>query len=424
LVVSTGRNSGRVEMSSDREMQADLYGSAKPPHVHQGFAHSDGDANHNRFKGVGMGNDAEPGNGGILGYPAASFSAVKTRLVRGRATTALVAEPAAVASKHVMGSGSFAKAFKKWVATKLGGAKKQAKTASLATTELEEAEAAEDEDEDETGELVFGFFILFLPLIVLVIILLILLPFMIAKANGNAAPSMPSMPEMPGGGEYAEQAQEHLKSTSDLVVKYLSPVEEMSPFKVGQIQKLISDVNEAAGTAAAPFFIVLQVLFLLAFVAYMVIAIVALCVDWLAMDCECAADSWVWLYVLLALVIPTAFGFIMGLVKAGLALADLKKNVGWEIPDVFLALPGPVIYITLGILGIILWSTMDAECDSLYSESFGMLFIIFKIQVIMMGVASIFGLITCCAQVTVLIAQMSGTAPPKHEDDISESKYV
>ena len=48
LVVFTGRSSGLVEMSSDREMQADLYGSAKPFHVHQGFAHSDGDANHNR----------------------------------------------------------------------------------------------------------------------------------------------------------------------------------------------------------------------------------------------------------------------------------------------------------------------------------------------------------------------------------------
>jgi hypothetical protein len=58
------------------------------------------------------------------------------------------------------------------------------------------------------------------------------------------------------------------------------------------------------------------------------------------MSCDCAEDSWIWLYVLLALAIPTTFGFVMGLVKAGLALADLKKNVGWEIPDVFLALPG------------------------------------------------------------------------------------
>jgi len=33
---------------------------------------------------------------------------------------------------------------------------------------------------------------------------------------------------------------------SELVVKYLSYVEEISPFKVGQVQKLISDVSKDA----------------------------------------------------------------------------------------------------------------------------------------------------------------------------------
>ena len=44
-------------------------------------------------------------------------------------------------------------------------------------------------------------------------------------------------------------AQEGLsfESVSALVVKYLSPVEQLSPFKVGQIQKLISDIAESAG---------------------------------------------------------------------------------------------------------------------------------------------------------------------------------
>jgi len=42
---------------------------------------------------------------------------------------------------------------------------------------------------------------------------------------------------------------------------------------------------------------------------------------------------------------------------------------------------GPCIYITLGILGIILWASMDAECDDMYSETYGMLFVVFKIQV-------------------------------------------
>jgi hypothetical protein len=412
------------------KMYNDMYGDEKPAHVNQDFWHSDGLANHNRFKGVGMGNDFEPD--GDAGFPAASFSARGAR-GRVRASTALAQEDDAVdagadavsedsAPRKVVGSGTFGALFKKWVDTKLFGSKKEAKTAALASTAMSLEEEDEDEDDDETEELIFGFFILFLPLIVLVIVLLILLPFMIAKASGESQPSMPEMP----GGEYAEKAQEHLKSTSDLVVKYLSPVEEMSPFKVGQIQKLISDVNEQAGTAVAPFFIVLQVLFLLAFVGYMVVAIVALCLDWEAMSCDCAADSWVWLYVLLALAIPTSFGFIMGLVKAGLALADLKKNVGWEIPDVFLALPAPCIYITLGILGIILWSTMDAECDEMYSVSYGMLFVIFKIQVIMLGIASIFGAITCFAQASVLIAQLSGGSGGSGDaqQETSESKYV
>ena len=28
-------------------------------------------------------------------------------------------------------------------------------------------------------------------------------------------------------------------------------------------------------------------------------------------------------------------GFVMGLVKMGLTMADLKKNVGWEIPPMY-----------------------------------------------------------------------------------------
>ncbi len=34
---------------------------------------------------------------------------------------------------------------------------------------------------------------------------------------------------------------------SALVVKWLSPVEQLSPFKVGQIQKLIAQIAEGAG---------------------------------------------------------------------------------------------------------------------------------------------------------------------------------
>jgi len=45
----------------------------------------------------------------------------------------------------------------------------------------------------------------------------------------------------------SQQESLSFESVSALVVKYLSPVEQLSPFKVGQIQKLIADIAESAG---------------------------------------------------------------------------------------------------------------------------------------------------------------------------------
>jgi len=207
---------------------------------------------------------------------------------------------------------------------------------------------------------------------------------------------------------------------SAMMVKYLAPVEELSPFKLGQIQTLIADVNVDAGNAVAPYFAIGMVFFLMLFVAYFVLAVVAIAVDFGAMDVECAEDSWIWLYALLAIVIPTSLGFVMGLVKMGLTMADLKKNVGWEVPPICLALPGPVLYIVLGILGISLWANMTEECSDFYDENHALLYVIFKIQVIMLSIASIFGLITCFAQGSVMVSQLMGGE--KKEDDAEAGK--
>lgn len=96
---------------------------------------------------------------------------------------------------------------------------------------------------------------------------------------------------------------------------------------------------------------------------------------------SCAEESWVWLFVLLAVAIPTGLGFVMGLVKTGLNMANLKKRFGWEIPPALLSFPGPVLYVVLGILGILLWVNMSDACDATYSGSYFLLYVIFKIQV-------------------------------------------
>jgi len=183
---------------------------------------------------------------------------------------------------------------------------------------------------------------------------------------------------------------------SALVVKWLSPVEQLSPFKVGQIQKLIAQIAESAGNKElgnqiAPYFAIAQVLFLLLFVAYFVVGVVALAVDAEAMDAECAADSWIWLYALLVIVIPTSLGFVLSLVEGGLKMIPALEGVKY---DVFLILPPPVLMVVLGILGIVLWSGMTDECDDFYGANHGLLLGVFHIQVIIMCIASVFGTIT------------------------------
>jgi hypothetical protein len=193
------------------------------------------------------------------------------------------------------------------------------------------------------------------------------------------------------------------------VVKYLSPVEQLSPFKVGQIQKLIADIAESAGNSElggqiAPYFAIAQVIFLILFVAYFVIGVVSLAVDAEAMDAPCAEDSWIWLYVLLVIVIPTSIGFIIGLVQSGLQMIEALKDVKY---DIFLALPSPLLMVVLGILGIVLWGGMSDECDAFYSENHGLLLGVFRLQVLIMCIASVFGCITLFGMGAALYADLT-----------------
>jgi len=205
---------------------------------------------------------------------------------------------------------------------------------------------------------------------------------------------------------------ESFDEASAMVVKLLSPVEEISPFKLGQIQKLVEDIHEPTGKAVAPVFAVGQVLFLLAFVGYFAWAIVVLCLDHAAMDCECAEESWIWLWALLALVIPTALGSIMGCIKAGLQLAKLDDKV----PPVFISLPPPITMITMAILGVILWSGMEDSCDEFYGANHMQLLVLFRIQVILLGIAAIFGFITVFAQAMVLVGEYVKIGEGSSED--------
>jgi hypothetical protein len=101
----------------------------------------------------------------------------------------------------------------------------------------------------------------------------------------------------------------------------------------------------------------------------------------------------------------------MGLVKTGLNMANLKRRFGWEVPPMLLSFASPVLYVVLGIFGIILWATMSSGCSGTYESKYGLLFVIFKIQVIMFGIAAIFGAITTFSQAVVFFNSLNPEDP-------------
>jgi hypothetical protein len=108
----------------------------------------------------------------------------------------------------------------------------------------------------------------------------------------------------------------------------------------------------------------------------------------------------------LVVVIPTSIGFVLGLVQSGLQLLALDATY-MKYADGFLVLPGPILFVTLGVLGIVLWGGMTDECDVFYAENHGLLLGVFHIQVIIMSVASIFGLMALFGTIAAIWADVS-----------------
>jgi len=176
-------------------------------------------------------------------------------------------------------------------------------------------------------------------------------------------------------------------------------VQKRTRTQVGQIQKLVTDADEDLGKTLAAYFAILQVFLMVAFVGYFVVALVALVLDADAMDAQCAAQSWVWLYVLLVLVVPTIVGFVMGLVESTSRMITSDAPV-LRVLNMLLAIPSPLVMVVLGVIGLALWGGMEDECADFYWANFGMVsqdkLLVFYVQVCLMCFSALFGLLALC----------------------------
>jgi hypothetical protein len=216
------------------------------------------------------------------------------------------------------------------------------------------------------------------------------------------------------------------EEVSEKVVAALAPIEQISPVRPGQIQKLISDADEGWGRSLAPAFATAQIFFLLAFVGYFVVALVALVLDAQAMDDSCAEETWIWLYVLLVLVLPTTLGFVVGLMQAAMYLA-FQDPAARKVVDMVLAIPSPLIMVLLGIIGLALIGGMADECEEFYWQNFALLVVVFYIQVVLMCLSAVFGLLTLCAMGIGLMNSATRhywNIEAAGKDELPETKYV
>lgn len=72
-----------------------------------------------------------------------------------------------------------------------------------------------------------------------------------------------------------------------------TPVEEISPFKLGAIQQLIKQIHSDTGDAVAPYFAFAIVFFLVGFCLYLALAIVSLVLDFQGESFAKLKRSWV-----------------------------------------------------------------------------------------------------------------------------------
>ena len=82
-------------------------------------------------------------------------------------------------------------------------------------------------------------------------------------------------------------------------------------------------------------------------------------------------------------------------------------------------IPG-CITLVLSVWGVLLWANMTELCDTYYETHHPLLLAIFHIQVIIMSIASVFGLLACWGMTMVVVKQIW----PMGEDTAETSKSV
>jgi hypothetical protein len=70
------------------------------------------------------------------------------------------------------------------------------------------------------------------------------------------------------------------------------------------------------------------------------------------------------------------------------------------------------------VWGVLLWANMSTKCDAYYSEAYWALYLVFKIQVVVLSVLFVIGLLALCAMLIALFHALGSvnSRPDRYEN--------
>jgi cytochrome b subunit of formate dehydrogenase len=116
-------------------------------------------------------------------------------------------------------------------------------------------------------------------------------------------------------------------------------------------------------------------------------SIVVIFLSFSAFRVPCAEDSSIWLYSLVSLILAPAF-----VISLAFILQDRKSAA------ICLFLAPSLIMLFMAVWGVVLWADLPSECDHYYSETYWALFLVFKINVVLLAIALVISLIAVSAR--------------------------
>jgi hypothetical protein len=130
-----------------------------------------------------------------------------------------------------------------------------------------------------------------------------------------------------------------------------------------------------------------------------------------AYSVPCASDSNIWLYSLVAVIIAPVVGSVVSAINSA-----FKETAG------YLQVIPLSMTLFMAVWGVLLWANMSERCNAFYDEAYWALYLVFKINVILLIIGFVVILIALCGVLVALcIALASVSGRPDRYENIPDS---